>query len=189
MELLLATLMGVGLSAACGFRVFVPFLVISIGAKAEFIELGEGFQWMTTNVALITFAVATLLEVFSYFIPWVDQALDTIATPTAVVAGSVISASLITDMNPLLTWVLAAIVGGGTATSTQLLTASARGVSTVSTGGLGNPVVSLIENISSMIISVLAILMPILTGVLIIIMLFILYKLIQSFRKKMRRAV
>lgn len=187
MELLLAIFMGIGLSAACGFRVFVPFLVISLGAKAEYIELGESFQWMTTHVALITFAVATLLEVAAYFIPWVDQGLDFIATPTAVIAGTVASASLITDMNPLLTWVLAAIVGGGVASSTQLLTASVRGASTVSTGGLGNPFVGLMESLGAMIISVFSLFMPILAVLIILLIMFVLYQLVKKLRKRVRK--
>jgi hypothetical protein len=107
--------LGISLSAACGFRVFVPFLVMSIAALAGTLPLSDGFAWVGTVPALVVFASATLVEVAAYYIPWVDNLLDTIATPLALVAGTVASASVLTDVSPVLQWTLAILAGGGSA--------------------------------------------------------------------------
>src|SRR5262245_64615754 len=87
MNALLSVLLGIGLSAACGFRVFVPFLFVGIAARTGHLTLGDSFQWMSGAPALVVFAVATVLEIGAYYIPWLDHALDVMSTPAAVVAG------------------------------------------------------------------------------------------------------
>ena len=109
----LSVALGIGLAAACGFRVFVPLLFVSIAAKAGKLTLVSSFQWMGTDAAMIAFSVATAIEIAAYYIPWLDNLLDTIATPAAVVAGAIISASVFTGMDPFLRWTLAVIAGGG----------------------------------------------------------------------------
>ncbi len=79
-ETILAVCIGIGLSAACGFRVFVPLLVMSIAAHAGNIHLGSNFQWLATTPALVTFSIATLVEIVAYYIPWLDHLLDTVHT-------------------------------------------------------------------------------------------------------------
>ena len=107
-DTLLSVLIGVGLAAACGFRVFVPLLVMSLASRAEVghLSLGPGFAWIGSTPALVAFSVATLLEIAGYYIPWVDNLLDTVATPTAIVAGILVTASAVTDMSPFLRWSL-----------------------------------------------------------------------------------
>src|SRR5207237_6409471 len=129
METLLSVCLGIGLSAACGFRVFVPLLVMSIAALSGHLTLAHGFEWIGTYPALIAFAVATCLEVGGYYIPWLDNLLDTIASPAAIIAGTIITASLITDVSPFLKWTLAIIAGGGAAGTVQGTTVVARGAS------------------------------------------------------------
>ena len=160
METLLSICVGIGLAAACGFRVFVPLLLTSIAAMAGHVTLATHFQWIGTYPALITFSVATLLEVAGYYIPWVDHLLDTVATPAAIVAGTVLTASMLTDVSPLLRWSLAVIAGGGVAGVVQSGTILTRAVSTTSSGGLANPVVSTAELGLSVVASVLAIFLP-----------------------------
>jgi hypothetical protein len=157
---LLSVLLGVGLSAACGFRIFVPFLVLGIAARTGHVTLGSSFAWMATTPALIALAVATVLEVGAYFIPWLDHALDVIATPAAVVAGVVMTASVVTGLDPMTKWSLALIAGGGIAGTVQALTVGTRKVSLLTTGGLGNPVVAALELIGSIALAVLAIAVP-----------------------------
>src|SRR5207253_9521274 len=115
METFLSLLVGIGLSAACGFRVFVPLLLVSIASHAGHLHLSHGFEWMGSDAALIAFATATVLEVAGYYVPWVDNLLDTISSPAAVIAGTVVAASVAADMSPFLKWTLAAIAGGGIA--------------------------------------------------------------------------
>lgn len=164
MEILLSVLIGLGLSAACGFRVFVPLLVMSLASRAGVghLILGEGFDWIGTTPALIAFSAATVLEIGGYYIPWVDNLLDAVATPTAVVAGIVVMASSVTDVSPFLQWTLAILAGGGTSAVFQGITATVRQVSSFTTGGLGNPVVATVEAGGSALLAVLAITLPIL---------------------------
>ena len=96
METFLSICVGLALAAACGFRVFVPLLVMSIASLAGHLNLDPSFQWIGSYPALITLSVATLLEILGYYIPWVDHLLDTIATPAAVIAGIVQSATVAT---------------------------------------------------------------------------------------------
>ena len=162
METLLGIAVGIGLSAACGFRVFVPLLVMNIASLSGQIHLSSGFAWIGSYYATVAFATATIVEVFGYFIPWLDHALDIAATPAAVIAGTLATASLVTDMSPFLKWTLAIIAGGGIAGLVQGTTVTLRTTSLASTAGLGNPLVSTLELVGSIVFSLLAILVPIL---------------------------
>jgi hypothetical protein len=160
MGTLLSVLLGIGLSAACGFRIFVPFLVVGIAARTGHVTLGPAFAWMSSTPGLIAFGVATLLEVGAYYVPWLDHVLDVLATPASVVAGMVMTASVVTGLDPMLKWTLALIAGGGIAGTVQALTVGTRKLSLVTTGGLANPVVSTLELAGSLFLTVLAIALP-----------------------------
>jgi hypothetical protein len=160
-ETVLAFLVGLGLSAACGFRVFVPLLVMSIAAHGGHLSLTSGFAWIGSTPAVVAFSVAAAFEIAGYYIPWVDHFLDALATPAAVVAGTVVMASCVADMSPFLRWTLAVVAGGGTAAVVQGMTVLGRGLSTGLTGGLGNPVVATAELGGSLAASALSLLMPI----------------------------
>ena len=130
MNIIFSILMGLGLSASCGFRVFVPFLIMAIAAQSGYLTLSPSFSWLADTYTIIAFTVATFLEVGAYYIPWIDNLLDSVATPTAVIAGTLASASVAPEMSPLIQWTVAAIGGGGLATGVQLSTAALRGTST-----------------------------------------------------------
>lgn len=184
-EIILTVLMGLGLSAASGFRIFVPFLIISIASLSGHVQLSESFGWIGTIPALITFSIATILEIGGYYIPWLDNFLDTIATPSAIVAGIILMASVITEISPLLKWALAIIAGGGAAAAIQGITGVTRITSTTTTGGLGNPVISTAELGGSAAMSIIAIFLPILGAIIVIVLLFWSGKfLIKKFRFK-----
>ena len=163
MEAILSIMMGVALSATCGFRVFVPLLAVSIGTRAQdangqpLIELAGGFDWLSSDIALMVFVVATLFEIGGYYIPWIDNLLDTIASPASIVAGTVITASFITGMDPWLQWLLGVIAGGGAAGAVQAGTVVTRAGSSVTTGGLGNPIVASVETSGAFLGSALSI--------------------------------
>jgi hypothetical protein len=160
MDLILAVLMAVGLSAACGFRVFVPMFVTSIAANGGHIQLGESFSWVGSDLAMVVFGLATALEIGAYYLPWLDNMLDSIATPAAVVAGSVAAASCISGQSELIGWVGAAIAGGTIAGGVQLTTVATRMTSLATTGGAANPLVSTVEATASTVVSILAIVLP-----------------------------
>ncbi len=162
METLLSACLGLALAAACGFRVFVPLLVVNLAVRAGYLQLGGSFEWMASMPALVTFAVATGLEIAAYYVPWLDNLLDSAATPIAVVAGILVSASVFTGMDPMVKWSLAVVAGGGLAASTQGITTIVRGLSSFFTGGFGNPIVSTLEALVSTTLSVLAVMLPVL---------------------------
>ena len=173
MQLLLGAVSGICLSAACGFRIFVPPLIMGCFAKFGNFQLADGFEWMSSWPALFAFGAATLVEVAAYYIPWIDNALDTVATPASIGAGITIMAACLGDITPVMKWTLAVVGGGGTTGIFQLLTAAVRAISTATTGGVGNPVVSTVEAGSSIGISILALVIPVVT-VLILLLLFVL---------------
>jgi hypothetical protein len=140
-DLAVSIALGVGLAAATGFRVFLPMLVVSAAAYAGHLPLGDSFAWLGTPSALTMLGVAALAEILGYYILGVDNLLDTLATPAAFVAGTVVSAAVITDLSPMVKWTTAVIAGGGVAGLTQSVTAVLRAKSTVLTGGVGNPVI------------------------------------------------
>ncbi len=160
METALSIALGIALSAAAGFRIFVPLLALSIAGYTDVIHLTPGFAWIATIPAMIAFGTATIAEIVAYYVPWVDNVLDTIAAPAAVVAGTVISASVITDLPPLVRWSLVLIGGGGIAGIFQGATAFLRLKSTTFTAGLGNPVLATMELGGSVITVILGILVP-----------------------------
>lgn len=161
MDTLLSICIGIGLSAACGFRVFVPPLMMSMAALFGHLTLSPNFEWMGSYPALVIFAVATCIEIAAYYIPFVDHLLDTIVTPMAIGAGTVVTASLIPDADPMLQWTVALIAGGGSAGTIQAFSGIARLASTVMTGGLGNALISTIEAVGSIVLSWLAIAVPV----------------------------
>lgn len=168
METLLAVCVGLGLAAACGFRVFVPLLVLSIAARAGLVNLTGGFEWMASWTALAAFSVACIAELGGYYVPWVDNALDAIATPAAALAGILVGASQIDGMHPLLEWGTAVIGGGGLATIVQTSTVGARAASTATTAGIANPIVSTAENGASILLSILAVVVPVAAALLLL---------------------
>ena len=160
MDTLESIVVGIALSAACGFRIFVPPLVISVAAIVGHLPLSSGFEWVGTYPALIAFALATGIEIAAYYIPLVDNLLDTVATPTAIAVGTAIAAAVFPNTDPLWQWTLAALAGGGSAGIIQALTGFTRLSSTALTVGVGNAVVTTVESLGAFILSLLALLMP-----------------------------
>jgi len=137
----LSIVLGVGLAAATGFRIFLPMLVVSVAAYTGHLPLDGSFAWLATTSALTMLSVATLAEILAYYIPAVDNLLDTLATPASLIAGTIVSAAVMTDVPPMVKWTAAVIAGGGVAGLTQGVTAVLRAKSTLLTGGVGNVVI------------------------------------------------
>lgn len=163
-----AVMAGISLSAASGLRVFIPILALGLAGRYELLPVSEQFLWMTSDPVLLIVGLAALIEVGSYYVPLVDNLLDLFATPAALAGGTVIVASLLPEMNAVAQWSTAAALGGGTAGIVQGSTVLARGLSTASTGGLGNAAVSTGETGGSLAAVVLALLLPVAFGLLVI---------------------
>lgn len=183
MEALFSIAVGVGLSAACGFRIFVPLLMMNLAARGDHLALAGGFEWIASDAALVVFATATVLEIGAYYLPFLDNLLDLAATPSAVVAGTLVTASQVADMDPLLGWSAAIVAGGGSAGLVQGATTLARQFSAVTTAGFGNPLISTFEAAASIFTTLLAVIAPIFALGLVLVLFFFAFKMILLRRK------
>jgi Domain of unknown function (DUF4126) len=165
---------GLALSTAAGLRVFVPLLLTSLAARAGYVPLSPGMSWIGSDAALLAFATATVAEVAAYYVPWLDNALDTLATPTAIMAGVITTAAVTPELSPLLRWTLAIVAGGGAAGLVQGGTALLRLKSSTFTAGTGNPVVATGELVGSVVLSVLALMAPLVALALVVMLLAVL---------------
>ncbi len=181
MDLVLSVFIGIGLSAAVGFRVFIPFLIVSIAAYTGQLNLSTYFSWIGTLPALVAFSVATVVEIAAYYVPWLDNVLDTIEHPLAILAGIILSGSVISDISPFLKWAFAIIAGGGIAGTIQVATSLTRLKSSAVTGSIANPVLSSVEAGTSIALSLLAIFIPIVA--LIIVSLLIIWITTKFYKK------
>src|SRR5262245_46999156 len=144
---------GLALSAAAGLRIFVPLLLTGVAARLGVLPLTPGMAWIGSDVALVAFTTATILEIVAYYVPWLDNFLDTIATPAAVTAGVMVTAAATPELPPFLRWTLAVVAGGGTAGIVQAGTALLRLKSSAFTGGTGNPLIATGELAGSIVLS------------------------------------
>ena len=187
-DLALSIALGVVLAAATGFRVFLPMLIMSGAAYTGHLSLDNSFAWLATPFALTMLGVAALVEVLAYYIPGVDNLLDAVATPAAFVAGTIVSAAVMTDLPPMAKWMAAVIAGGGTASLTQGVTTILRAKSTVVTGGLGNPVIATGELGGSVLLSLLALAAPLAAVAVVILLLWLAFRLIRRQYRGTQRA-
>ncbi|MEM9251144.1 MAG: DUF4126 domain-containing protein [Planctomycetota bacterium] len=171
LQIIMAIGLGIGLAAAAGFRVFVPLFVMSLASASGMLTLGPSMAWLGSPLACVVLGVATGVEIAGYFVPWVDNLLDSIASPAAVVAGTVVAAAAtsgIVGMDPVLQWSFGIIAGGGTAGVIQASTVATRAASTLVSGGVANPVVSTAEAAAATTLSILAVVVPVIAAALVI---------------------
>ncbi len=181
-ETIFSILLGIGLAASVGFRIFVPLFALSIVSHYGIIPLNENWQWVGSTGAMIALGIATMVEIGAYLIPWLDNLLDTIAVPLAALAGTAVMLSTMADLDPVVTWSLAIIAGGGTATAIKASTSTARLTSTATTGGIANPIISTVESGTSIVMSVLAFIAPVIAIIFVIIMLWLMFKVFRWFK-------
>ncbi|MDZ4742372.1 MAG: DUF4126 domain-containing protein [Verrucomicrobiota bacterium] len=165
-ETILSVFIGIGLSAACGFRIFIPLLILSGASLFGGFELFESVAWLGSWPVFVCLCVATLSEILAYYIPWLDNLLDSVASPMAVLAGVLVSYSVLSNVPPWAHWALAIIAGGGTAGLIQLGSVQTRLLSTATTGGIANPLISTLESIGAVVMSFVAIFLPVIAMIL-----------------------
>lgn len=184
---LLSVFLGIGLAASAGFRVFVPLFAMSLAAYYGIIPVNDSFAWVASTPALIVLGVASVVESISYLVPFVDNLLDTIAVPLAGVAGTMVMAASVADLSPEMTWALAIIAGGGAAATIKGTAAAGRTVSTGTTGGLANPVISVGETGTAIGLSVLSIFLPIVAALASLLVLVGIIWLVMRLRGRLQR--
>ena len=188
-DVALSIVIGIGLAAATGFRVFLPMLIVSGAAYAGHLPLGDSFAWLGTPSSLTMLSVAAIVEILAYYIPGVDNLLDTLATPAAFVAGTVVSAAVMTDVPPMVKWTAAVIAGGGIAGITHGVTATLRANSTLWTAGLGNFIIATAELVGTLLVSFLALAAPAAAIALVIFFLWIAIRLLRRLLRGVRPSI
>lgn len=165
-EVIIAVALGIGLSASCGFRVFVPLLAASIATRLGIFPVEEGFQWLSSWTAIACFGTATIIEIIAYYIPVVDNILDIITTPLAIVAGTLLLTCVLPINQDMLKWVSGLIFGGGAAAAIQGGSVIARLASSKLTAGTGNPIIATGELTAALGTTLLSFLAPVLIAIM-----------------------
>jgi uncharacterized membrane protein len=182
----LAVLLGLGLSASTGLNTFVPLLLLAGAARFHIagIELGTKFDWLTSDVALIVLVVACVVEIVADKVPAIDHFLDSVGTFVRPVAATVASAAALTGANvePTTAAVIGLIIGAPTSLTFHSLKAGTRVASSAATFGCANPVLSLIEDVISFVLSLLAIFVPLLVPIAILLIAWVLWKVFRRVR-------
>ncbi|HEX7809080.1 MAG TPA: DUF4126 domain-containing protein [Thermoanaerobaculia bacterium] len=185
LNLVLALLLGLGLSASTGLNTFVPLLLLGAAAKFEIagITLGDKFSWLSSDVALIVLIVASIVEIVADKIPAVDHFLDSIGTFIRPIAGAVAAASVLTGIDPTIAAILGLIIGAPTSFGFHTLKAGTRVASSAATFGCANPVISIAEDVISFGLSVIAIFAPLIVPVALVILFWLLWTLVKKIRR------
>ena len=183
--LILSLLLGLGLSASTGLNTFLPLLLLAAAAKFHVagIELGDRFQWLSSDAAIVVLIVACIVELIADKVPAVDHFLDSVGTFVRPVAGAVAAASVLTGVDPVVAAILGIIVGGPTSLGVHTLKAGTRLASSAATFGCANPILSLIEDFLSLILSLLAIFAPLLVPLALAALVFVLWRVFSRIRK------
>ncbi len=182
---ILPALLGVGLAAATGFRTFLPLLMLGLAARFQLfgIEISGAMSWLDSDPALIALALATVFELAADKIPFVDHVLSLIGTVARPVAGAVAAGAAFVTLDPLVAAIAGLIIGAPTAMAFHSAQAGTRVLSSASTGGLGNPVVSFIEDLTAFIMVIVAFLAPVLIPVVLVVVLLALWRLWRAVRR------
>lgn len=181
--IIMATLMGISLAAASGFRVFLPPFLLSLAARFNvvwFLDIdliGTQFEFFTSTLSIVVLGIATVAEFAAFYAPWIDNALDTIATPASIMAGVAMTAIVLEGNDPIIQWAIAIVAGGGVAATIQSATVATRGLSSTFTFGLGNSAVATGENVASVALTLIAILIPFLSAFLVLLIVALLLRM------------
>lgn len=188
LELITAVAIGIGLAASAGFRVFVPMLVAAIAAKTGVLPLNDSFQWLSSWTSIAILGTATVVEILAYYIPVVDNLLDTITTPLAIGAGTLLLTSVLPVDSELMRWITGAALGGGSAAVVQSGSALTRLTSTKMTAGMGNPLVATVENVAATGTSLLSLVIPFfIVALFLLLVIFLFTRLRKTLRNRQNR--
>lgn len=202
MEIFIALCAGLGLSAACGLRVFLPLFLVSIAIRMDFMVCGPSFDWLGSTPAVALFGTATVVEVIGFMIPWVDHLLDVLAAPLAAAAGAILMTSQLAVyvgdpaqsqplLHPAVAWSLGIIVGATTASGVEAASIAGRLSSSVLSIGWLNPVFGMLETVLAFVVTLLTLWLPVVVGGVILLMipvLLIAFWRIWVWRRNQRRA-
>ena len=180
----LPALLGLGLASATGLRTFLPLLMLALAAKFELfdVRLIDQMEWLVSWPAITALATAAVAEFAGDKVPAVDHALNAVGYVTRPVAGAVAAGSVFWAMDPTAAAIAGIIVGAPAALAFNAVQTGARVGSTATTGGLGNPLVSLIEDLLAVLTVVVAFLAPVLVPVLLLVLAIVVFRLARRLR-------
>ena len=168
MDAMTALLTGLGLATAAGLNAYVPLLVVGVLGRLDVVTLPAPYDSLSSTPALIVLGVLLAVELLVDKVPGVDSVNDVVQTVVRPLAGAVLfagSVGILTDLPPWVGVVAGIITAGGVhATKTAI-----RPAVTVSTAGTANPLVSAVEDAVSLGVSLLALLAPILVGIVLLV--------------------
>ena len=163
MEILVQLMMGVGLAASAGFRAFLPMLAVGLLSRTGFLELNSSFEFFARTDVLIILAVATVLEFIGDKVPVVDNTLDVIGTAIRPIAGTLLASSVLLGLDPFLATLLGLVAGGATSLAVHSGKAVVRAGSTAAApvhAGIGNTLVSIVEDVASLVGVAISVVFP-----------------------------
>ena len=183
---ILPALLGLGLAAASGLRIFVPLLATALVAKFGLfgIELNESMAWATSNGAIAALAIATVVEIVADKVPVLDNALHTLGIVARPVAGAVVAGSVFAGLDPTTAAIAGIIVGAPTALAFGAAQGGARAASTATTGGLGNPILSVIEDVLSFFTVAIALFFPVIVPLFLALLFWAVWRLFRKVRPR-----
>jgi len=183
-------LLGLGLAAATGLRTFLPLLLLAIAARLQLfgVDLNEQVGWLGSTAAVATLAVATVLELAADKVPVLDHALSAIGTITRPLAAMLAAGSVFAGVDPVIAAVAGIIIGAPTALAFHAAQSGTRVASTATTGGLANPVVSVVEDVLAFLTVAVALVFPLLVPVVLALLLWLIWRLVKAVRRRMRPA-
>ena len=178
-------LLGLGLAASTGLRTFLPLLMLALAARFGWfgVELNEQMQWLHSDAAVAALGVAAAVEFTADKIPVVDNALSGVGLVVRPLAAALAAGSLFVGVDPLLAAVAGIMVGAPTALAFNAAQGGLRLASTATTGGLGNPVVSLFEDALAFLTALLALLAPVLVPVFLVILAVVVFRIARRLRR------
>jgi len=186
--IVLAVLLGLGLSASTGLNTFLPLLLLSAAARFHIagIELGHRFDWLSSDVAIIVLIVASIVEIIGDKVPAVDHFLDAIGTFIRPLAATVATASVLTgaDVNPTVAAVVGLMIGAPTSLGFHTLKAGTRVASSAATLGCANPILSLIEDVISLSLTLVAIFVPLAVPIALGLLVWLLWLVAKRIRRR-----
>jgi hypothetical protein len=187
---ILPALLGLGLASATGLRTFLPLLMLALAARFEMfgVRLIDQMDWLVSWPAIAALATAAVAEFAGDKIPAVDHALNAVGYVSRPVAGALAAGSVFWAVDPGTAAIAGLIVGAPAALAFNAAQTGVRVGSTATTGGLGNPVVSTIEDVLAFLTVIVAFLAPILIPVVLIVLAVVVFRLARRIGGRDRRA-
>jgi hypothetical protein len=183
----LPALLGLGLAAATGLRAFLPLLLLSIAARFQLfgIDLNDKAEWLGSDAALIALGLATAIELAADKVPFLDHALSAVGTVTRPLAAVLAASSVFAGVDPVIAAVAGVIIGAPTALAFHAAQSGTRVASTATTGGLANPVVSVVEDLLAFATTLLALAAPLLVPLVLVLLLWLIWRLVKAVRRRL----